>query len=567
MKKLLHPIHWLIFQLFLSVLVSCSGKNTAPSNEAIKEINLKKGAIILCGPADSQFGSVGFETSCSSKIKDDFNLAIALLHSFEYDEAEKVFAKVIEKQPDCAMAYWGAAMSNFHPLWAPPSEAELLKGEKAIAIAHTISNKSKREESYINAIATFYAERDRSDHRSRCIKFEKAMENLTAAFPTDKEAAIFYALSLTAAADPADQTFTKQKKAGSILHGLYPGQPNHPGIVHYIIHTYDSPELAESALVAARKYAAVAPSSAHALHMPSHIFTRMGLWSECIESNLASVSSAQCYAESAGIKGHWDEELHALDYLVYAYLQKGENNLAKKQCDYLQTMQVVSPVNFKVAYAFAAIPARYVLENKMWKDAAGMQIFPADFNWEKFPWQKAIFHFCRLMGLVHTGSIDAAKAELIHLNLMNNTLLNQKNDYYAKQVQIQILTAKAWILIREGKNNEALKLMQEAASMEDNIEKHPVTPGEVIPARELLGEMYIEMNNPTKALEAFEADLKKRPNRFNAVFGAAESAEKMGNFKKAHLYYLQLTGFASATSNRMELQKARLFLKNKNSSL
>jgi tetratricopeptide (TPR) repeat protein len=401
MKKLLFLFQLVVYILFLLISFSCTQKKEVPSKEMINEMKLKRGQVISCGPDDKQFGSLEFETSCSGKVKEDFNLAIKLLHSFEYDEAEKVFSKIIDQEPQCAMAYWGVAMSNFHALWAPPSDTELKKGAKAIQIAQSITQKTKREEAYINAIAAFYNNWDKLDHRTRCINFEKAMENLYSGFPNDKEIAVFYALALTAASDPADKSLTKQKKAGIILNSLYPGKPNHPGIVHYIIHTYDSPELAEMALPAARKYASVAPGSAHALHMPSHIFTRLGLWDESINSNIASVSSAQCYAEEAGIKGHWDEELHGLDYLMYAYLQKGDNTMAKKQWDYLNTIHEVEPVNFKVLYAFAAIPSRYVLENKLWKEAATLKIHPANFPWQKYPWQMAIINFTRLLGLLH----------------------------------------------------------------------------------------------------------------------------------------------------------------------
>ena len=561
MKKLLLQLPPVFFILLSLIPLSCREKNARPSKEIINEMNLKRGSVITCGPNDQQFGSVEFEISCSEKVKDDFNLAIKLLHSFEYDEAEKAFAKIIDEQPECAMAYWGVAMCNFHALWTPPSETELKKGAKAIEIAQSIAHKSKREEEYINAIASFYKEWDKVDHRTRCINFGKAMENLHTEYPKDKEAAIFYALALNASADPADKSFTKQKKAGSILNTLYPGEPNHPGIVHYIIHTYDSPELAEMALPAARKYASVAPSSAHALHMPSHIFTRLGLWSECINSNLASVSSAQCYAESAGIKGHWDEELHGMDYLVYAYLQKGENDLAKKQLDYLNTINEVYPINFKVAYAFAAIPSRYLLENKNWQEAANLNI-KKNFPWENFLWQKAIIHFTRLIGSVHIGDIDSAKAELKELNRIHDRLLGQKDTYKANQVQIQIKTAEAWMRFKEGKNNEALILMNLAADMEDKTEKHPVTPGEVIPARELLGDMLLQMNKPDEALKAYEADLKKHRYRFNGLYGAAIAAERGNNFEKANTYYQQLTSIAYSTnSNRPELETARLFLK------
>jgi hypothetical protein len=553
-------LHGVFFILWSGMLLSCGGRTAGPPKEMITELDLKRGAVISCGPSGQQFGSVVFETSCNGKVKEDFNLALKLLHSFEYDEAEKVFAKVIDRQPACAMAYWGVAMSNFHPLWTPPSEAELEKGAKAIEIARSITPKSKREEDYITALSFFYKDRDKLDHRTRCLNFEKAMENLYTNYPADKEAAVFYALALDAAADPADKSFQKQKKAGRILTALSPGEPNHPGIVHYTIHTYDYPELAMLALPAARKYAAVAPSSAHALHMPSHIFTRLGLWDECINSNRASVSAAQCYAEATGIKGHWDEELHGLDYLVYAYLQKGDNDLAKKQCEYLQTIDEVHPVNFKVAYAFAAIPARYVLENKNWKEAARLKA-KENFPWAEYPWQEAIIHFTRLMGAVHTDDIYSAKTELKELARLHEVLLAQKDAYKANQVAIQMKTGEAWIRFREGKQEEVLTLMKLAADMEDKTEKHPVTPGEVIPAKELLAGMLLQMNRPGEALKAYEANLKKHPNRFNGLYGAGLAAEKSGDREKAKFYYQQLVSVANAGSNRPELQAAKQFLK------
>src|SRR5258706_4946658 len=444
MKKKLQEVSLVFFSLFLLILLSCRAKNKTPANESIKAINLKRGEVVLCGPPDKQFGSVEFETSCSGKVKKDFNLAIAMLHSFEYDEAEKVFAKIIYEEPECAMAYWGVAMCNYHQVWpSPPSQAELEKGNKAISIAQSLTQKSKRESDFIEAIALFYKDWNKVNHHTRSLNFELAMEKLYREYPDDKEAAIFYALALDGAADPADKSYANQRKAGAILTALYPNEPNHPGIVHYIIHTYDYPELAVLALPAARKYASIAPSSAHAQHMPSHIFTRLGLWDECINSNLISTSSAKGYAENAGIKGHWDEELHGMDYLVYAYLQKGENNLAKEQCDYLKTINEVYPVDFKEAYAHAAIPARYALENKFWEDAAGLKIHPADFPWEKFPWQKAIIYFTRLLGSVHIGHLDSARAELNNLNTLYDILTEQKDSYKANQVQIQIKASEA----------------------------------------------------------------------------------------------------------------------------
>ncbi len=296
--------------------------------------------------------------------------------------------------------------------------------------------------------------------------------------------------------------------------------------------------------------------------MPSHIFTRLGYWDECIASNIASVSSAQCYAKAVGIKGHWDEELHGLDYLVYAYLQKGENDSAKKQWDYLKTIQKVHPENFKVAYAFASIPSRFLLENRLWQKAADLTVTQPNFPWNNFPWQEAIIHFTRAMGAVHTYNLQSANDELKALNRLQNILINQKDTYKANQVAIQAKTAEAWINLKAGKHHEALALMQLAADMEDKTEKHPVTPGEVIPARELLGDMYMQMNMPHKALTAYEADLQKHPNRFNGLFGAGLAAEKAGNKEKATTYFKQLVHVAGNAENaRAEVQYSKKMLR------
>jgi hypothetical protein len=529
-----------------------------PTTVLIENINLKRGELIGCGPGE-QLGDVSFSIGGSEKVKNDFNLAVKLLHSFEYDEAEKVFARIIDEQPDCAMAWWGVAMSNFHPLWAPPTGDELKKGAQAIGIARSIDTKTEKEAGYIEAIGAFYDHHATVPHRTRSAAFEKAMEKLYKKYPSDKEAAIFYALALNAAADPTDKTYFRQKKAGTILNALYPEGPDHPGIVHYIIHTYDYPELAEQALPAARQYAFVAPASAHALHMPSHIFTRLGLWDECIQSNQASVRSAQCYAQAAGIKGHWDEELHGLDYLTYSYLQKGDMDSARIQWDYLKTIREVHPANFKVAYAFAAIPARYVLENKLWKEAAALTLDTANIDWQQFPWQESIYHFARLMGAVHTNNKLLAEVELKELKKRHNTLLVKKDEYQATQVAIQIKTGEAWMALLEGNQHIALAQMREAAELESRTEKHPVTPGEVIPAMELLGDMLARLKKWEEALVAYEADLKTHPNRLNGLYGAAVAAERLGDFTKARRYYGKIVEIGRDGSGRAEMGRARLF--------
>jgi tetratricopeptide (TPR) repeat protein len=559
MRKMLR-LHLALLVIVYGI-VSCKEKTKIPAAEAIADISLKKGDIVACGPPDKEFGAVNFTTSCSEKVRKDFDLGVALLHSFEYDESEKAFAKVIEKEPSCAMAYWGVAMSNYHPLWSPPTAAELEKGARAIAIAQSIPNKSSTEAAFIDAIELFFRNHDKSDHKSRSMAYAKAMEKLYADEPASKEAAIFYALALIATADPADKTFANQKKAGTILTGLYPEGTSHPGIVHYIIHTYDSPELAHLGLDAARKYASIAPSSAHAQHMPSHIFTRLGLWDECINSNYVAASSATCYAQSAKINGHWDEELHALDYLMYGYLQKGDNEMARKQLDYIYSINQVEPINFKVLYSLAASPSRYYLENRMWEEAAALRFHPSGFPWSKYPWQEAIVHFAKAMGSVHTGQLANAKLELKRLQILRDTLFAQNDSYKTNQVDIQIKSADAWIHFKQGRNEEALTLMTQAADMEDRTEKHAVTPGEVLPARELLADMLLAMNQPAKALREYETDLNRRPNRFNAVYGAALAAEKMKDKGKASSYYSQLVAISgSVKSNRPELQTARLYL-------
>ena len=524
----IHQNHFMRLLILFAcfVLLICCNNNKVGS-ELSKTIDLKKGPVISCGPQDGEiFGSVSFNAAVPSRSQKDFNTAIALLHSFEYDEAEKMFAKVIDEAPGCAMAYWGVAMSNFHPLWNPPSQTELQKGLQVVQVARSIKNKTRRESDYIEAIAQFYEHADEIDHRSRVLKFEKAMADVYRQYPDDKEAAVFYALALNAAVDPEDKTYSRQRKALGLLEPVFQQQPLHPGIAHYIIHNMDYPGLAELALPAARKYASIAPASAHAQHMPSHIFTRLGLWDECIKSNLVSVSSAQCYAEKAKLV-HWDEELHGLDYLVYAYLQKKDDASAKQQLDYLESIHEVSPANFKVAYAFAAVPARYALERKDWKMAAGLQLHEANFSWDNFPWQEAIIHFAKLLGNVHLNNLNDAENEFAQLKALYQNLLTQKNKAIeAAQVDVQIQTSEAWIELKKGNKQKAKELMIAAADKEDAMEKHPVTPGSVLPARELLGEMLLELNEPGLAIEVFEEDLKINPNRRNGMIGLNSARQK-----------------------------------------
>ena len=543
------------------LMASCAGHHTTPSRETLAQLQLKKGQLIACGAPDNEFGAVDFAIGGSRAVRNDFDTAAALLHSFEYDEAEKAFAKIIDEAPGCEMAYWGVAMCNFHPLWEPPSEADLKKGSKAIEIANSLKPGSMREAGYVDAVAAYYKDWSKYDAHTRCVHFEKAMEQLHGAYPDDREAAIFYALALDASADPTDKTYAHQKKAGRMLDSLYALAPDHPGIIHYIIHTYDYPGLAGLALPAARRYAEVAPSSAHALHMPSHIFTRLGLWDESIRSNIRSVEAARCYAEATGIKGHWDEELHGLDYLVYAYLQKGDNKGAEERLQYLATIREVSPINFKEAYTFAASPCRLALENKHWAEAARLDLGPASFPWDNFPWQEAIVHFGRLLGYVHTGNLRDARTELSRLDTLHSRLMQQKDFYKAGQVGIQMTAGRAWIAHESGSDKEALELMRTAATLEDATSKHPVTPGEVLPARELFADLLLELHKPDAACNEYEAVLKKCPNRFNSLFGAGRSAALRGDTANASLYYKQLLAVADSQSTRPELDTAKAYLR------
>jgi tetratricopeptide (TPR) repeat protein len=453
-------------------------------------------------------------------------------------------------------------MSIFHPLWAPPNKQELIKGSKILKIADGLP-KNDREQDYLDAIGAFYKDWENLDHQTRTKNFEIKMGEVYKKRTDDKEAAVFYALALNASADKSDKTYKNQRKAGEILESLFPDQPNHPGIAHYIIHNYDNPVLAKKALPTARRYADIAPGSAHAQHMPSHIFTRLGLWDESIASNIKSTSSALCYAQNGDIEGHWDEEIHGMDYLVYAYLQQGDNEKAIEQLRYLQSIDKVFPVNFKI-YALTAIPSRIAMENKNWDAAAKLEFLTIDIPWEKFPWVKSIIHFSRSIGASRSGQIDLAENEIDILENLYKKLLDSGDSYKANQVLIEINSAKAWLSFAKGYNENAIELMKEAVRLEDNTEKNPTTPGEILPARELLGDMYLAMDKPVKALDAYEMDFEIHPNRFNGIYGAAISAKKLGNNLKAKQYFEKLL-ILSENSNgtRPEIKESNEFL-NKN---
>ena len=513
-----------------------------------------------------KLGRVNFVVSCTPAAQKQFNHAVAWLHSFEYEEAEKAFNEVAATDPRCGMAYWGVAMSNYHPLWAAPTAAELQRGWAAVEKAKQAGARTQRERDYIAAMETFYKDTDKVDHRTRTFAYHEAMKRLYENNRTDSEAGAFYALTLIATGMMSnDKTYVREKEAAQILNRVLARQPQHPGVAHYLIHSYDYPALAQLALPAARSYARIAPASAHAQHMPSHIFIRMGLWQEAIRSNLDAEASAKAFARRHKMAGAWDEQLHAMDYLAYAYLQSAQDKQAWAVLDEMNKIQSVEPQTFKVAYAFAAIPARYALERKRWDEAAKLGL-PANtvgmFPWQRFAWAEGHVHFARAIGAARLGDAAAARTEVEKLTAIRDSLKIGKGEYdWAKQVDIERQVAAAWLAFAEGKQDESLKLMRAAADLDDATDKHPVTPGSILPAREQLGELLLELKQPSAALAEFETSLRSAPERFNGLYGAARAATLAADQKKARSYYTKLMALTrDADTTRPEIAEAKAFL-------
>ncbi len=467
-------------------------------------------------------GSVHFKVSCSPEAQSQFNRAVALLHSFWYDEAEKAFSRVTLTDPRCGMGHWGVAMSRYHPIWAAPGADDLKAGRAAVERARVVGAGSEREKDYLAAIEVFYTDWDKVDHLTRAIAYEEAMRQVYERHPEDHEAGIFYALAILGRALPTDRTYAQQKRAAEILNRILPEEPEHPGIAHYMIHSYDYPELASLALPAARAYAKIAPDAPHALHMPSHIFTRLGMWEDSIQSNLTSAESAwRQIAKGRRDVGTFDQ-LHAMDYLEYAYLQIGRDDQAKQVLEDLGRVRRLDRELIQAAYAFAAIPARYALERGRWEEAAALEVRPAWFPWERFRSSEANVHFARALGAARSGRPEAARA------------------------------AK--------KDDEALLLLRSAARLDDSIEKHPVTPGAIAPARELLADLLLDLGRPREALEEYEAVLRVAPKRLRATAGAARAAELAGDRARAQAHHADLLSFCDSTSTRPETRAAKAFV-------
>ncbi|MEP7067628.1 MAG: hypothetical protein ABI789_00245 [Usitatibacter sp.] len=498
-----------------------------------------------------KLGTVKFPTSCDAKVQGDFERAVAMLHSFWYNAAEKAFQEILAKDPSCAIATWGyASIIMNNPLAGVGATLEQAKkAQAAIDNGRAIGARTQRERDYIDAVAAYYDNFENRPEKERQLARSKAYEALAAKYSDDDEAQIFNALYLAGTQSQADQTFAAYGRSVAILEPKFKLYPDHPGVAHYLIHSYDAPPLAEKGLVAARRYASIAPAAPHALHMPSHIFTRVGAWEESAATNMRSFEVAKANGDVA-------EANHATDYAVYAYLQLGRDDEARR------TMEIASSVSGPASpspagpYAIAAMPARLAMERGDWKGAAQLQVTPS-----KIPFTEALTYFSRAIGAARSGDLVAAQADAANLAAVHKKLEDAKNRYWATEVEIQRLAVAAWIAHKRGNSEEGLKLMRAAADLEDKNEKHIVTPGRIVPARELLGEMLLEQKQPALALREFEASQVREPNRFRNFYGAAIAAEAMGDRAKAAAYYDRLVKLgAKADANRPELVRARMAL-------
>jgi tetratricopeptide (TPR) repeat protein len=466
-------------------------------------------------PPPEKLGTVVFETSCTAGVARNFERAVALLHSFAYSAAETAFRNVIAADPSCAMAHWGVAMSYYHQLWSPPLPAELVAAQSEVDHAMRLKVHTQRERQLIAAIAVYYRDYEHIPHSVRAQAYAQAMRAAAFRNPNDLEVQVFYALSLIATAPPEDKAHTNQKRAALILEPIYRDHPDHPGVAHYLIHDYDSSELAARGLAAARAYANIAPSAPHALHMPSHIFTRLGLWDDSIASN----RSARAAAREQGDVG---EELHAMDYLVYAYLQLGRIKEAQAVAASLTSLGGLKGEDFKVGYAATAMPIRLAMEQGKWDDAIGIQELP-----QSAPQIAAIVFWARATGYARSGRAQAADADIARLADCHQELLDAGNQYWATQVAVLEKEAKAWRFAADGRSEMALKELRQAADEEDAVEKLPLTPGPIVPAREQLGQLLLALKRPQEALREFQIALIGSPGRLGALTGETQAKEDL----------------------------------------
>jgi hypothetical protein len=531
------------------------------------------------GPPLGQLRKVGLvhlPISCAPAVQKDFDRAYALLHSFFYAEARKIFSEVAAKDPKCAMAQWGIAMSYWHPLWTPPDEKEMAAGVAAIQLAKQLEVKTDLEKELIAALEIFYTEPKTpttgapaetchgptpATHRARAAAYAKAMEASYAHRPEDLETASLYALGLLGSADPLDRTLSTQKKATEMLERFYADKKlrEHPGLLHYLIHGYDYPPVAEKGLPAAKGYAAVAPWVPHALHMPSHIFVRLGMWKDVIDSNSASVDASRKYQAANHPDAIAFEELHASDYLMYAYLQTGQDAKAKQIVDMFAKVKKTYPeTDFAATYALSAVPGRYALERGDWAAAAAITIPPGPW-WAKFPFGEGNLVFAKALGAARTGKIDEAKAGVARMKELIAGLTDPRYQYFAKQAGVQQQAVSAWVTYAEGKKDEAVKLMREAADQDDAVGKHPVSPGSIIPVRDLLADMLLDMGKNEEALAEYEACAKLNPKRLYTMYGAGLAGQRAGKMDVAKAHWKELASFAPAAKSRKPIAEAFAF--------
>ncbi len=467
-----------------------------------------------------KLGTVHFEISCGTEAQPLFDRAVALLHSFQYEDAERGFAALAASDSSCAMSSWGVAMCNYHPIWGPTTQADFERGRVAVERAQRIGGRTEREREFIAAIARYYQRTDGFDPPARRAAYEVAMKQLHDRYPDDMEGTVFYALAILGNAPATDRTYARQRVAAALLNSVLPKAPRHPGVAHYLIHSLDYPPLAELALPAARAYAKIAPSSPHAQHMPSHIFTRLGLWEESIQSNLASAEAARhLMARTHPGATHFDE-LHAMDYLAYAQLQLGQEAKAKAIVDRFRAVSNVDQPIFSAAYAFAAVPARYALERHDWGTAMRLTVAPAWFPWKDFPWAEALTQFARGVGAARSSNLVGARHALARLDTLHQALVGVKGGYdWAPQVEVQRRALQGWIARAERRDEAAVVQLRSAADLEDSTDKHPVTPSALLPAREQLGDLFMELGRKREAAEAYQTVLKTSPQRRNSMRG------------------------------------------------
>ena len=541
---------------------------------------LQSGALLAAtapAPSDQRSArTVSFPTSCNASVQPEFEHGVALLHSFFYEESRRIFSSVAERDPACAMAQWGIAQTWWHPIWTPPNPEEFEAG-KAAALRALGLKATPRERGFIEAIAAYYTTPDsgmampvgQSCHGpvgppTRVIAYERAMQKLYEHYPRDFEVEVFDAFAVLSVgyAMPTDLTLSRQRKAGQMLERLWKQNPHHPGVAHYIIHSYDYPSLALKALPAAKAYADLAPRVPHALHMPSHIFTRLGMWDESIATNRAAAEAARAYAAQHGRTATETEELHALDYQMYSYLQEGRDADARAVFDRVAAVHDIFPaMEFSGAYALAAIPVHYVFERETWRDAASL-VMPQRVQWQRYPFVEAMFEYAHALGRIHTGDIDGARRAIERMQVLRDATTDVRFDYFRRHLDIQIQAASAWLMHSEGHDEEALAAFHVAADAEDALGKHPVMPGALIPVREQLGAILLELKRPREALVAYEEELRIYPGRYRSLYGAGLAAEHVGDRVLARRYFAKLveqTG--AADTSRTELVHVREYLK------